>query len=414
VDFVPGPLYLGLFAYILFGFGASALELRRKRRLATAVEQKAQLKFIALALGLTIAFGTLANLVLPLLGYTRAAVFGPASTLCFVLFTAYAMIKHHLLDVKVIAAELFGVLLSFVTFFQIFSADSVADYALRVFIFAATAVVAVLLIKSVIKEVEGRQQIEKQAVELEVRNKRLRKLDELKSTMVSIASHQLRGPLGGMRGYMTMFRDGDLGPLSDRQKEIVGMNLNVLSRLLNAVENFLDITKLESGKMNLKPEVLPFDDAVEDVWKEFRILFEKKPLAFELKIEAPRPVWVRFDPEKIKHVVFNIIDNALKYTEKGGVTVRLRADGKDALLEISDTGMGVPPEDVHRLFGKFERGELVVDRGGSGLGLYVVKMLTEHEEHRGKVWVSSPGVGKGATFHVSLPLAPHFDPPQSA
>jgi signal transduction histidine kinase len=267
--------------------------------------------------------------------------------------------------------------------------------------------VGFLLIRSVRDEVRRREEVQRLAAELAASNKRLRQLDELKSTMVSIASHQIRGPLGGMRGYLTMFRDGDLGPLTDKQKDIVKMNINVLTRLLNAVETFLDITRLEAGKMLLKKEVLPLDEAVKDVVDEFRVMAEKKGLRLICEIDAPSPVWVEFDPEKIKHVIFNLVDNAMKYTEKGSVTARVKVVGKEVLFEVSDTGMGVPPDDLHRLFGKFERGELVVDRGGSGLGLYVVKMLTELQG--GRVWVSSPGVGKGATFSVALPLSAHFD-----
>jgi two-component system sensor histidine kinase BaeS len=105
-------------------------------------------------------------------------------------------------------------------------------------------------------------------------------------------------------------------------------------------------------------------------------------------------------------VIFNIIDNAVKYTEQGRVSVRVRTEGRDAIFEVEDTGIGIAPQDAKNLFGKFERGELVVDRGGSGLGLYVVKMLTEMQG--GRVWATSTGVGKGSTFGVALPLAKVF------
>ena len=403
--FVPGPLYTFLFAYILFALVLSVRELILKYREFKDTERRAQLKFLFFAVILTVVFGTAANLVLPLLGDARASTIGPASTLFFVLLTTYAIIKHHLLDVKVIAAELFSALLTIVTFFEVLTSGSVGEFGARLLLFVATAIVSILLVQSVIQEVRRREEVQRLAAQLEISNKRLQKLDELKTTMVSIASHQIRGPLGGMRGYFTMFRDGDLGPLTDKQKEIVRMNLNVLTRLLNAVETFLDITKLEAGKMTLRKEILPLDDAVSDVVKEFELPFQKKGLTLEFIVEAKQPVWVEFDPEKIKHVIFNLIDNALKYTETGGVKVRIRTEAANAVLDVTDTGMGIPAEDVPRLFGKFERGELVVDRGGSGLGLYVVKMLTEMQG--GTIVVTSPGVGKGATFRVVLPLAKH-------
>lgn len=405
-DWTPGLLYSVLAAYLLIICIFTGVELFRKRQSAASSDERAQITFMFLAFFSMIGLGALANLALPLLGYTKASAFGPASPLLFVIFTTYAIVRHHLLDVKVVAAELFGSLLALVTFLQILNATSAQDYMIRLLLFLLTLGLVIMFIRSVLQEVRRREEIQHLAAQLAASNKRLRQLDELKSTMVSIASHQIRGPLGGLRGYLTMFRDGDLGPLTERQKNIIKMNINVLTRLLNAVETFLDITRLEAGKMLLKKEILPLDEAVRDVVEEFRVMAEKKGLKLAFEIEGPRPVWVEFDPEKIKHVIFNLIDNAMKYTERGSVTVRVKVADKEAVFEVSDTGVGVPPEDLHRLFGKFERGELVVDRGGSGLGLYVVKMLTELQG--GRVWVSSPGVGKGATFAVALPLSKHF------
>jgi len=406
IDFVPGPLYLVLLAYALLLTILGVRTLALKYRQASDLHARAQIKFLFLGFFLFIASALLTNLMLPLLGYGRAVVYGPASTIFFVVFTAYAIIKHHLLEVKVIAAEMFAALMTLITFFQLFTASSAGDFALRFGLFVGTAIVAVFLIRSVLQEVRRREEVQRLASELAASNKRLRQLDDLKTTMVSIASHQIRGPLGGIRGYLTMFRDGDLGPIGDKQKEIVTLNLNVTTRLLNAVETFLDITKLESGSLTLRKEVLPLDDAVKDVYDEFVLPASKKGIALSLDFQCQRPIWVEFDPEKIKHVIFNLIDNALKYTEKGSIAARVRCEGQEAIFEVTDTGMGIPPEDAPRLFGKYQRGELVIDRGGSGLGLYVVKMLTEMQG--GRIWAASPGVGKGSTFGFALPLARHL------
>lgn len=404
-NFVPGPLYTVLLLYIVAVFAFAARELYLKWRQAKEAETRAQILFLFLGFGTMFLFGMIANLILPLLGDARASTIGPASTIFFVIFTAYAIVKHHLLDVKVVAAEFFGAVLALITFVQIFTSQTTFDYAIRITGFVLISFFAVLFVLSVLREVEQRQEVERLADELRKRNVQLKKLDGMKSTMVSIASHQLRGPLGGMRGYLTMFRDGDLGPLTDEQKEIVKMNLSTLSRLLNAVETFLDITKIEAGKMVLRKEVLPLDVAVHEVAHELEVMLKKKGLALETDIEEH--VWVEFDPEKIKHVIFNLIDNAMKYTDEGGITVTLHREGGEAVIQVTDTGKGIPKEDLPRLFGKFERGELTVDRGGSGLGLYIVKMLTEMQG--GSVDVTSPGPGKGSTFHIRLPTAktPH-------
>lgn len=400
-SFVPGPLYVVLFAYILTMFGMSSREMHIKRKETKDPEKRAQIAFLFYAFLSMVGLGLVANLILPLFGQARWSTIGPSSTLLFVVFTTYAIVKHHLLDVKVIAAEFFSAAVTLFMFLQIFGATSPANFILRIGVFIITTFFALLLLRSVIQEVKQRREVQRLAGQLQASNKRLRRLDTMKTTMVSIASHQLRGPLGGMRGYFTMFRDGDLGPLTDKQREIVKMNLNTLSRLLNAVETFLDITKLEAGKMVLRKEVLPLDEAVHDVAHEFEIMLSRKGL--ELKTEIEDHVWVEFDPEKIKHVIFNLVDNAMKYTESGWIKVSLNKEGDQAVVRVSDSGKGIPAEDLPRLFGKFQRGELAVDRGGSGLGLYVVKMLTEMQN--GTVSVSSPGVGKGTTFTVELPLS---------
>ena len=321
----------------------------------------------------------------------------------FIVGVAWAIARHRFLQIRFVVVEilLLGILATILT--RIVLSENLQEAAVNLISFLILLVLGLLMIRSFLNEERQRKELQKLAQELSVSNKRLQQLDDLKTTMVSIASHQIRGPLGGMRGYLTMFRDGDLGALTDKQKEIVTLNLNVTTRLLNAVETFLDITKLQTGNIVLRKEILPLDDAVEDVVKEFQLPAQKKGIALSHRFECARPIWVEFDPEKIKHVVFNLIDNALKYTEKGSISVRVHCDGRETVFEVKDTGMGIPPGDATRLFGKYERGELVIDRGGSGLGLYVVKMLTEMQG--GRVWAESPGVGKGSTFGFALPLS---------
>ncbi len=408
-DFTPGLLYpIGILYQVLYT-ALSAVQLVRARRENRDGVVRTQISLVLFMIVLVTFCQFFINALLPtVFGYTKATVFGPATSFFFVLVLSYTIFRHGLMNLKVIATETFAMLLGFIGFVQIFWASSIFEFVSRLVTLVVTVIVGILLIRSVRTEVRRREEVQHLASELAAGNKRLRALDDLKTTMVSIASHQIRGPLGGIRGYLSMFRDGDLGPLTEKQKEIVTLNLNVTTRLLNAVETFLDITKLESGKMTLRKEVLPLDGAVADVVEEFKLPVSKKGLALELKFECPRPLLIDFDPEKIKHVIFNLIDNAMKYTEQGTISVRLRRDGDEAVFEVADTGMGIAPEDAARLFGKYERGELVIDRGGSGLGLYVVKMLTEMQG--GRVWAASSGIGKGSVFGVGLPIARSFDP----
>lgn len=406
-DFLPGLLYpLGILYQIFYTVLAS-VNFIRARRTATDLLVRKQISLVLFMIILVTFCQFFLGALLPtVFGYTKATVFGPATSFFFVLVLSYAIFRHGLLNMKVIATETFALLLNFVSFVQLFWAESTLEFVSRLGMLLATALIGFMLIQSVRSEVRRREEVQKLATELSASNKRLRQLDDLKTTMVSIASHQIRGPLGGIRGYLSMFRDGDLGPVTEKQKEIVTLNMNVTTRLLNAVETFLDITKLESGALTLRKEVLPLDEAVKDVYDEFLLPASKKGIALSLDVRCERPVLVEFDPEKIKHVIFNLVDNALKYTEKGSIAVSMRCDGHEAVFEVTDSGMGILPEDAPRLFGKYQRGELVIDRGGSGLGLYVVKMLTEMQG--GRIWADSPGLGKGSTFGFALPLTRHL------
>lgn len=340
---------------------------------------------------------------LPAYGFDIGYPFSYFSGIFFVILLAIAVAQYQFASAKVLIAEMFTFLVSLIFLADIMLSRGVGELIFRTVMLGVFIYFGAQMIRTVRLEIHRREEIQKLATELEKSNVTLRALEELESTMIGIATHQIRGPLGGIRGYLTMFKEGDLGPVTGKQKDILSLNLNVLSRLLNAVETFLDITKLQSGKILLQPDVVDLDELVLGITREFEVPMQQRSLSFTYTCAAPKPVMVKVDPEKLKHVIFNLIDNAHKYTEKGGVKVSLRIEDQEAIVSVTDTGMGIAPEDVPRLFGKFERGSLVVDRGGSGLGLFVVKMLTEMQG--GRVWVCSPGTKRGTTFSVAFPLA---------
>lgn len=402
IRFTEGYLFYLYAPVIIVYFILPCILLIRNRRNAQPA-MRAQMSSVATGLVATATVSLTVNLFLQNVLSAEWFRVGIYSVLFFIVGVAWAIAKHEFLKIRFVIVEILflGILATLLT--RTILSKDLAEAVVNAGSFAILLVLGFAMVRSFLNEEHQRIELQKLTERLEISNKRLKQLDELKTTMVGIASHQIRGPLGGIRGYLSMFQSGDLGPLNTHQKEIIALNQNVLSRLINAVETFLDITKLESGKIMLSREVTSLDEVVGGIIEEFRVPMLKRTLDFVYEVSAPTPITVRIDPEKTKHIVFNLIDNALKYTQKGKVSVRLRVEEGNALCEITDTGMGIPEADVPRLFGKFERGELVVDRGGSGLGLYVVKMLTEMQG--GRVWVTSPGVEKGATFTVSFPLA---------
>lgn len=240
-----------------------------------------------------------------------------------------------------------------------------------------------------------------QLEEVKHANSELKQLDEAKSNFVSIASHQLRTPVSGVRGYLSMLYEGDFGELKPKQKEIVEMNLANLERLNKLIDTFLDVTKIEAGKLVLDMELCNLSEIIESVIGEFSHQVTVKNI--DLTFRSPeKKSAVMCDPERIRHAIANLIDNSIKYTEEGSVEVSLTVKSGKERITVKDTGVGIKSEEAKHLFEKFVRasGGSRINANGSGLGLYIVKKIIEG--HDGKVWVESEGEGKGSSFIIEL------------
>lgn len=235
-------------------------------------------------------------------------------------------------------------------------------------------------------------------------NKELQRLDDAKSEFLSIASHQLRTPTTIIKGYISMMREGSFG----RVPKVVQENLDKVSvateRLLNLIENLLDISRIEAGRLEF--EIVPVDLAkiAEELKDEFKPKASAKKIAINAFYPADLPA-ASADKDKIKEVASNLVDNAVKYTKAGEVGLDLHQEGASVVFSVSDTGQGIGSEDLPRLFNKFVRGAgmAVGHPEGTGLGLYFARVVVENMG--GRIWVESAGKGRGSKFSFSLPLA---------
>lgn len=239
--------------------------------------------------------------------------------------------------------------------------------------------------------------------EVQDANEKLKSLDKLKTEFLSLASHQLRSPLTAIKGYTSMLLQGDFGSVNDNQKEAIDRVFQSSNHLTRIVEDLLNTSKIEQGGMQYT--MTPFDlrKTAEDLVKDLSVTAEKKGLTLTFSAEGKEPFTVNGDMEKLRQVLLNLTDNALKYTEKGTIAISVAKDktGKKIIWSSKDTGMGIPPEILPTLFQKFSRGEGGrVNTGGSGLGLYLAKEIVG--AHKGRVWAESEGKGKGAQFYVEL------------
>jgi signal transduction histidine kinase len=232
--------------------------------------------------------------------------------------------------------------------------------------------------------------------------KELKKLDESKTEFLSLASHQLRTPLSTIKGYLSMILEGDYGPISEEVKEAVKTVYQSNERLIGLVNDLLNVTRIEAGKLEYNPTLSDLEKLIKEVTEEMKLPAKKKNLKIEVFVEKlPK---FNFDPEKIRQVLINLLDNAIKYTEKGKITVIAKTQNSNVRVEVKDTGIGISRERLNSLFQWFSRGRGVyrLESGGFGLGLYIAKKIIE--KAKGKIWAESEGEGKGSTFIFTLPI----------
>ncbi len=257
------------------------------------------------------------------------------------------------------------------------------------------------LVRSVKREIEQREKIEKLADDLEKANSRLKELDHLKSEFLSFASHQIRSPLTAIKGYTSMLVEGDFGKLDEKVETAIKTIDTSAQSLIVIVNEFLDISRIEQGRM--KYEFTRFDAAqlAHTVVEELRPNVEGKGLTLTFEKKEGNYI-VNADQGKIKQVFGNIIDNAMKYTPNGSITVSTAKKGKTIVVTISDTGVGIDEETIPKLFSKFSRAKDAhkTNVSGTGLGLYVAKNMLEAQN--GSIRVESEGKGKGSQFIIEL------------
>jgi signal transduction histidine kinase len=331
--------------------------------------------------------------------------FGNYFVLLYLFFMSYGVLKYKLLSAKMISAQLFAGATVLVFLFNLLQAGTMQARAVDLLLLILVVLFSILLVRGVYEEVSQREKIEKLATDLEKANVRLTELDREKSEFVSFATHQLRSPLTAMKGYASMILDGDMGEMSKDVKQGVSRIFDSSNTLMNIVNDYLNITRIELGSMKYAFETIDLKTLIEDTIAELKPNIEKSGLTFSFKAENHDIDWrVTADRDKLKQVIANLIDNDIKYTPKGSVAVTLcfnRARHK-FVLTLKDTGIGIDPEILPHLFQKWSRAGNAnkTNIKGTGLGLFVAKEMIN--AHNGTIKAESDGEGKGSTFIVEL------------
>ncbi len=372
------------------------------------VSKKEKGQYYSILTGAVITFGLLFtfNLILPgLFLNVRFIPLGAIFIFPFIAFTSYAIYRHNLFNVKVAAVSMTAFILTIFSSINIIYASQFSQVIINVSMFAAVLLGSTVLIRSILREIEQREKIEKLAAQLQTANDRLTDLNRQKSEFVSFASHQLRAPLTAMKGYSSLLLEGDMGELSKEARDGVSRIYDSTKTLVNIVDDYLNISRIELGTMKYMFETIDLKQMIEDVIAELRPNIEKTKIGFSFKAENTDGDYrINADKDKLKQVIANLVDNSLKYTPSGKVDVSLAYDKVKCkfVFKIQDTGIGIAPEILPQLFKKFNRSDSAykINIKGTGLGLYVAKEMVE--AHHGTIRAESEGEGKGSTFIVEL------------
>ena len=384
---------------------ASIFLLFKKTRESVGLEKK-QFQLILIGTFTTYILIIIFNLIFPIVlkdvGFIK---FTPIFLFPSVAFISYAIIKHGLFDIKIIATELLVFVIWIIVFVEILTKTSWEERIIESVIFLFVVVFGIFLIRSVRKEVSQREKFELLSKELGAANEKLKELDQMKTDFISIASHQLRTPLTAIKGYSSMILEGTYGDTSLKIKGAVDKIFQSAQRLIYIVNDLLDISRIEQGRFQPALEEVKIANVLRDVVEELKPNAEKKSLDLSFSVSVDdAEVKIKADPSKIRQVLTNLVDNAIKYTPSGYVKAELKKDGNGILISVKDSGAGMSQETLSNLFQKFTRAKNVakLHTDGSGLGLYIAKQIID--AHNGKIWAESAGEGHGSRFCVELPM----------
>lgn len=362
-------------------------------------ERRMKVQFFMVGLLFFAGFNIVFNVVLPMLfDVYRYYEIGNYSVVFLLGFTAYAIVRQELFGVRTLLAKIFvgaiGLLLAIdiIGFTEHDALQLFKGIVLTLFLYFGY-----LLIRSVHREIAQRKELQEIAEEL-------RRSDEAKTEFISIVSHQLRTPLNAIEGYLTLLLEGAYGKLDTQKRTPVERLYRSNERLIHLVNDLLGVSRIQMGRVQLELEDVDLCTVVRSVVEELSMSAEEKHISLHARCPTDGLPSVAGDLQKLRDSILNLVDNAIRYTNEGGVEVSVDREGDDVVISVADTGAGIDEAEARELFDSFKRGDVGRQKwtDGSGLGLYIAQQFVAL--HRGDIWAESAGKGKGSTFFIRLPL----------
>jgi len=259
--------------------------------------------------------------------------------------------------------------------------------------------------RDITEQKKAEEKLKLYAEQLEIANAQLQELNKLKSEFLANTSHELRTPLNSIIGFLNLIKEG-LYESKEEMMQFVDNALMSARHLLNIINDILDIAKIEAGKLELTIEDVEVSELLQEVWTLSHVQAEQKKLEYRM-IYPEKPIFIRGDRNRLKQILLNLIGNSIKFTHKGGITVKAEVFEEKGHCQFSviDTGIGISKEKQAKLFQKFVQADGTTTRkyGGTGLGLAITKSLVEMMG--GVIELFSEGEGKGTTVTFTIPLS---------
>ena len=250
----------------------------------------------------------------------------------------------------------------------------------------------------------GTKLLIRRELELTRANEKLQKFDEVKSNFISVVAHQLRTPLSGIKWTLSMLLSGDMGPLNNDQKTFLMKSYESNARMITLVNDMLVADGIQSGRVHYGFKHIDIIDLIDNVLFEVSPQASKKNISIEYKHKFENLPQAYVDPETMRAVLQNLLENAVKYTIEGGkIEIDVKKENDYLAISIADNGIGIPKDQIKDVFVKFFRAHNAIkqETDGSGLGLYIAKTIVE--KNGGTIWFESVE-GKGSTFYFTVPL----------
>ncbi len=442
----PGMIVVAMF--ILPIFVATVVAMAKNARRAVS-EQKRNINIALYAFLLCFGVQIITSFVIvAALGYTKLVPVGNLLSLAYIVLITMSILRYKIINLNVASSLVFVVVLGVMLFADIFSASNTEERIYRAIVFLAAAMIGYQFIRAIITDTKRKRQLEYYSQELRGLNEKLKRTDAIKTEFISMASHELLTPISAIEGYLSMMVDEKIvavgNPKAEKYLQSVYKSSNRLARL---VADLLNVSRIEEERLLIEKKAVSILEMLQSTIDElrFKALASRITMNYTSQVSG-QDALAYADSDKIKEVLINLSGNAIKFNRPGGVVhlwaqvwptqavqqrynqmARLavnrpeHGDGalkrivsqiytqmvgdKQMVIAVADNGVGISREDIGKLFQKFSRvGDWSTQEvQGTGLGLYISRAIIEM--HHGRIWVESPGEGRGSIFYFSLPLA---------